>query len=259
MATAGQHDILQETRIEKAASDAGFDITPAREGGWLAFRSTAFPHSLAVSAQPAGNYRVGFSDADWGQKAAGDCAHSVEIRERPWPARVDSVVDYDALHRLLIRAATIGRLLAGERLELFKVATRKLPESTEADRLVVQRVGQDIFRSALIEYWRGHCAVTGLAVLPLLRASHAKPWAVCESDDERLDVFNGLLLAPHLDALFDGGWITFSDGGEVLVSRLLPADAYLQLCIRPAWRLDVVANSHKPYFAYHRAHVFRES
>ncbi|MDC0682621.1 HNH endonuclease signature motif containing protein [Sorangium atrum] len=50
--------------------------------------------------------------------------------------------------------------------------------------------------------------MTGLAVPALLRASHIKPWADCETDAERLDVYNGILLAPHLDAAFDRGFIT---------------------------------------------------
>lgn len=58
-------------------------------------------------------------------------------------------------------------------------------------------------RVALLDFWQGRCCVTGLDVAELLRASHIKPWARCESDDERLDVFNGLLLSPTMDALFD--------------------------------------------------------
>jgi len=57
----------------------------------------------------------------------------------------------------------------------------------------------------------------------LLRASHIKPWAACEADAERLDVFNGLLLAPHLDAAFDAGFFTIADDGTALVSEALPA------------------------------------
>jgi len=60
----------------------------------------------------------------------------------------------------------------------------------------------------LLDLWEGRCAVTGLAVPELLRASHIKPWADCETDAERLDVYNGFLLAPHLDAAFDLGFIT---------------------------------------------------
>jgi hypothetical protein len=36
-----------------------------------------------------------------------------------------------------------------------------------------------------------------------------------------LDVFNGLLLAPHLDAMFDQGFITVSDDGAVAVSKFV--------------------------------------
>lgn len=90
--------------------------------------------------------------------------------------------------------------------------------STEVERLVRQRVGQNIFRESLMDYWGGACAVTGIALPALLRASHAKPWAECNSDAERLNVFNGFLLAAHLDALFDRHLISFDDSGKILFS-----------------------------------------
>ena len=85
--------------------------------------------------------------------------------------------------------------MAGESLQRFREQSRTLPEVTEALRLVVQRIGQDLFRAAVVDYWQGRCGVTGLDVVPLLRASHIKPWSKCATDEERLDVFNGLLLA----------------------------------------------------------------
>jgi putative restriction endonuclease len=75
-----------------------------------------------------------------------------------------------------------------------------------------------VFREALLSYWGGRCAVTGVTEPRLLRASHIKPWAKCETDAERLDVYNGLLLAAHLDAAFDVGLISFSDEGAILFS-----------------------------------------
>ena len=47
---------------------------------------------------------------------------------------------------------------------------------TEVERLMRQRVGQQKFRAAMLDYWGGACAVTGLALSEVLRASHAKPW-----------------------------------------------------------------------------------
>ncbi|WP_250473095.1 HNH endonuclease [Caballeronia sp. GAFFF1] len=256
-AFADPRDMLGETRVEKAAADAGFDLTTLYEGNWLIFRSTSFTYRLGVSLQSGESYRVGFSDAELGQKAAADCSYAAVFRAGPWAAEVNDIDGYDALHRLLFRAATIFRLFASDGPAQFKAATRNLPASTEAERLVVERVGQGIFRNALIEYWQGRCAVTGLDVVPLLRASHIKPWADCETDDERLDVFNGLLLAPHLDALFDGGWITFTDTGDLLVSNQLHAVALSQIGFRSQWRLADIAPSHRPYLAFHRENVFR--
>ncbi len=76
-----------------------------------------------------------------------------------------------------------------------------------------QRVGQQKFREAMLEYWGGACAVTGVGLSEVLRASHAKPWAECASDAERLDVFNGFLLNANLDALFDRFLVSFDEHG----------------------------------------------
>ena len=83
---------------------------------------------------------------------------------------------------------------------------------------MVQRIGQDIFRKALLAYWNGRCPLTGIADPELLRASHIKPWSACETDAERLDVHNGLLLSALWDAAFDKGLVTFADDGTPILS-----------------------------------------
>ncbi len=126
---------------------------------------------------------------------------------------VVGVDDVPALHGVLRRAFQFSRALPDAPLRRFEARTRNLPRATEVERLVLQGIGQDMFREDLLDYRDGRCAVAGLAVQELLRASHVKPWADCETDAERLDVFNGLLLAPHIDAAFDGGFITVADDG----------------------------------------------
>jgi len=127
--------------------------------------------------------------------------------------------------------------------------------STERDATVRQRVRQDLFREGLVTLWRGRCAISGLDVPELLRASHAKPWAA-STDAERLDVYNGLLLAAHLDAAFDAGLITILADGTVGASSALPphAMAVLQLHARITVTLSP---RHEAYLAWHRDHVFR--
>lgn len=122
---------------------------------------------------------------------------------------------------------------------------------------MIQRVGQDIFRNGLIDYWEGRCAISGLAVVELLRASHIRPWADCESDAERLDVFNGLLLAPHLDATFDRGFITVADDGTVIVSPDLAAEDREVLGLHQPLRTIRLTDGHRHYLPWHREKVFR--
>ncbi|AVS85857.1 HNH endonuclease [Paracidovorax avenae] len=82
------------------------------------------------------------------------------------------------------------------------------------------RCGQGAFRNSLLRRWEGLCAVTGLSCAELLIASHIQPWSTSTSR-ERLDVDNGLLLAAHLDRLFDKGLISFDDDGGMLLSASL--------------------------------------
>ncbi|WP_353174341.1 HNH endonuclease [Paracandidimonas soli] len=128
---------------------------------------------------------------------------------------------------------------------------------TEVERMVRQRVGQDIFRASLLDYWGGRCALSGLDEPQLLRASHIKGWAQCDSDQERLDVFNGLLLAAHYDALFDSGWITFLDSGEIQISPHLKPQNRKILGLTGAEVLRGLTAFHAPYLQWHRTHWFR--
>lgn len=115
------------------------------------------------------------------------------------------------------------------------------------------------FREGLLDFWEGRCAVTELAVPELLRASHIKPWAVCETDAERLDVFNGLLLAPHLDAAFDRGLITVAENGGVVVAERLDGPARAALGLADPLRVARLAREHRKYLAWHSGRIFLDS
>ena len=91
--------------------------------------------------------------------------------------------------------------------------------STTKSIISESRIGQQKFKKGLLKYWKT-CAVTGCTVSSILKASHIKAWAI-SSPIERLDPFNGLLLNPDLDALFDSGLITFGDDGLLIISPIL--------------------------------------
>jgi putative restriction endonuclease len=157
-----------------------------------------------------------------------------------------------ALHALIDRLYRLALSLPPEPLLDFEQRVARLPRGTEAERLVVQRIGQDVFRKRLIDFWRGRCPITGVEQPELLRASHIKPWADCPTDAERLDVFNGLLLVAHLDAAFDAALITFADDGALIVSARLTERSRTVLGLEEDLRLTGLTPRHAPYFAWHR-------
>lgn len=124
------------------------------------------------------------------------------------------------------------------------------PNETERTGLVTSRVGQGYFRQQILQRWDGKCAVTGSDVLSILIASHIIPWSEA-SDDERLDVDNGILLSPLYDALFDKHLISFNDEGNILFSPTLTDDQIGELGISTNAKISVKRGMLK-YLARHR-------
>jgi len=128
--------------------------------------------------------------------------------------------------------------------------------STAKEQLVKARRGQGIFR-ANVRLNEKFCRVTGVSNPNFLRASHIKPWKD-SSDEEKLNGCNGLLLAPHVDHLFDKGLLSFTDSGALLISP------HLDLRILQAWgiplelNVGIFSNEQSHFLEYHRANVFRE-
>ena len=138
-----------------------------------------------------------------------------------------------------------------EKSKAFELITTK---ETGRNTTIKARVGQQQFKKKLFGYWRC-CAVTGCTVLPMLRASHIKPWSK-STDIERLDHFNGLLLLPNLDALFDAGYITFLENGKIEISKILPPNEYQAFGISDSMRLRKLNPAHIPYLKYHNNFIF---
>jgi hypothetical protein len=243
------------SRLEKASTDNGFDQVLEPEGDWLVVASTQAPLRVWLGAFGDAVFLAAFSQQNVA-RALGDYGTPMAAPMPKDAAGGRTVPDVPALHRLLRRAFQLSKALPNELLHTFEKQTAALPKTTEAERLVVQRVGQNLFRGGLFDLWEGRCAVTGLAVPALLRASHIKPWADCETDAERLDVYNGVLLAPHFDAAFDRGFITVQDDGAIVVSEALDVDARAVLGFDQPLRVRGITDGHRSYLPWHRKHVF---
>jgi predicted restriction endonuclease len=125
---------------------------------------------------------------------------------------------------------------------------------TERESVIKARIGQGIFRKQLLEMWDG-CAVTGVKLPDLLRASHIKPWRD-STNPERTNRYNGLLLLPQYDHLFDKGFISFDDDGQLLRSPALDRIPISQLGINESDRLRSLSDNHLTFLRYHRAEMF---
>lgn len=125
---------------------------------------------------------------------------------------------------------------------------------TERKELVRSRVGQGRFRKDVLRQW-GRCAVTGYDEPDLLVASHIKPWRV-SSNEERLDAFNGLLLVPTLDKVFDRGYVSFTEEGLLRLSPRLQKPEVLGVLAGARIHLG---ERHQRYMGFHREFVFREA
>lgn len=241
------------TELHKAAFDNGFRIDLGLDSGWLHFRSTTAQGDIWLGA--------GSKDGPW-LLAVGLAAVASELGIPPVasstagvngpPGTVYSFNAIDELHSALDLTYRLGVSLPDAPLNEFLEKTRSIPRTTEAERLVVQRVGQDIFRKALMEYWKGRCPLTGITDPALLRASHIVPWAECESDALRLDVHNGLLLSALWDAAFGAGLVSFDDKGWILRSPALTSEAADQLNIHTAAQLKLT-DAHRAQLTRHRA------
>lgn len=243
-------DYKQKILVEKAARDAGFEISVGDEPAGSRFASSLVSGELAISVTDGG--------------------YLIQVRNRPVmeelatnfvPARKDCSLHGDAifaagtlaLQDLAERIFQLSMALPSKPLDLFKSRVGHMPTSTEIERLVVQRVGQDIFREALESYWVGKCAVTGIVDRQLLRASHILPWSKCDTDDQRLDVFNGLLLVAHLDVAFDAALLSFDEDGRPMLSDALSDLAVNCLSGSLGDRPIPLTDRHQFYLRHHRA------
>jgi putative restriction endonuclease len=134
----------------------------------------------------------------------------------------------------------------------------QLPE-TEKQALIKARRGQGLFRQRVAHIER-FCRVTHVDQPEHLIASHIKPWR--ESDNrERLSEVNGLLLTPTIDHLFDRGFISFENGGELLVSPVAHEGSLNKMGIITDRVINVgdFAEPQKEFLEFHRTNVFLKS
>ena len=247
---------LERSLIEKAGYDNGWEIVLESVPEMVSLASALHRARASINPMQSGRgWRLTLPAGPLVDEMA--TAEAVSFLENgDFQAASDG-----ELGRLLRHAARLARSLPDLPETRFAAAVRRelsqTITNTEVERLVRQRVGQDIYRSSLMDYWGSACAVTGVALPAILRASHARPWADCHSDAERLNVFNGFLLAAHLDALFDRKLISFDDAGQMLFSPIVTPQIRVVLGISAPLALRWISPGHLAFLEWHRDAFFR--
>jgi putative restriction endonuclease len=158
---------------------------------------------------------------------------NIDIQIKVAELRLNSVSDFETDYEKL--KEYVGRTDIGD---------------TTKKALVDSRRGQGVFKTN-VRLNEKCCRVTGVRNIKFLTASHIKPWSE-STDTEKLNGCNGLLLSPHVDRLFDRGYISFSDQGKIIISPKLDIE------VIKAWGIDIYKNvgkfnsSQKTFLKHHR-------
>ncbi|OAI03722.1 restriction endonuclease [Methylomonas methanica] len=251
-------NLLQSSLIEKAGYENGFENSNSVSNSEV-FLSSA-RHSSEITVACNGSDDQFLIKVNSGITGGLIAEISRSFSEQQVGEDTYLLPNITQLAKFLRRASTLAQALPNQAVIQFHKeiddVMASVPGSiknTEVERLVKQRIGQDRFRSIMLDYWGNACAVTGLSVTEVLRASHAKPWSECSTDEERLDVFNGFLLCANLDALFDRFLISFEDCGQILISPKISEDQRQNLGLDNTLSLRWITKQHNLYLNYHRS------
>lgn len=126
-----------------------------------------------------------------------------------------------------------------------------MPNTTERSGLVTSRVGQGAYRKSILHRWRYQCAVTKFSDTRILIASHIVPWRK-STDEERLDVDNGILLSPTYDALFDRYLITFNEKEKIMLSDQILKNSFAKIGVTGQEKLQEIHEGNLSYLRKHQ-------
>ena len=165
-------------------------------------------------------------------------------------------VDFDAIWERQNGPLVFNYGKAKEQKPLTKEEVKK-----ETERLVIRqaRDGQGKYREQLLEQCH-FCPFTMISDERLLIASHIKPWAA-STDAEKIDPYNGYMLSPLFDKLFDRGFITFTEKRHVILSEFISPYTWKQIGIKNDSFINALPMDDRrvEYLKFHHESVFKGS
>ena len=167
-------------------------------------------------------------------------------------------VDFDAIWQRKSDPLVFTYGKSKDKAEPTKTPNNKKEE--ENKKIVRQaREGQGKYREQLLEQCH-FCPVTMISDERLLIASHIKPWAA-SNDTEKIDPYNGYMLSPMIDKLFDRGFITFTDSRHIVLSEFISPYTWKQIGLKNDTFYKALQMDDKriEYLKFHHESVFKRS
>ena len=237
----GPDRFFEEWTRETDGKEHRFEVTPHYP---LYYRFSPDPNRAYPSAAIAAVANYFQHGLLWDANHAGEGTHVKHIRDVIDPG--ESIVRFHQRYEDLD--------IDDDEHEQQIQSNNGIPE-TEKQQLIIARRGQGVFKTRLCKIEK-RCRITGVDFVQHLRASHIKPWRD-STPFEKLDGNNGLLLSPHIDHLFDRGYISFAPSGEFLVSSQVSGDLLKAWDIDPSLNVWAFKEEQAVYLEYHNDYVFK--
>jgi hypothetical protein len=153
------------------------------------------------------------------------------------------------LYGALDRVYRLGVSLPDAPLSRFCKAITGLPRTTEAERLLVQRVSQNVFREALLAYRGGRCPRTGHRSRAAARLAQSSLGQLRDRRTSPRCPQRSAAIALW-DAAFDA-LVSFADDGAVLQAKGLSEGTRVALGLEPERKLAGLTAGHKENLKWH--------
>lgn len=140
--------------------------------------------------------------------------------------------------------------------EESKIEGNKKITKEKRETIYQARKGQGKFREGVLQQMFA-CPITEVTDERLLIASHIKPWTISD-EKEKIDPFNGLMLTPTYDKMFDQGFISFENDGTILISPYISPLNRKKLGLANVKKYDIKATGREKYLKYHRENIFKK-
>lgn len=141
-------------------------------------------------------------------------------------------------------------------IEEEAIVSNELIEPQQKVQIRNSRRGHGEYRKKLLDQCP-FCPITMITDDRLLIASHIKPWVV-SNNFEKTDPFNGFMLSPTYDYLFDRGFMSFTDDKRTILSPFLSKMTYSKIGISDDKLVPMLPiQGREEYLEYHRQNIFK--